>query len=79
MHTINEKPGNTDHTYLEMEFGGRSGMFDLYGYVDVFNLNDDDSSDKAGNDRLFAKFAPRLSLDALTGSDLSFGPVATNQ
>ncbi|RJX71762.1 hypothetical protein DZ860_10395 [Vibrio sinensis] len=75
MHTINEKPGNTDHTYLEMEFGGRSGIFDLYGYVDVFNLTDDDNSDKSGSDRLFAKFAPRMSLDAATGYDLSFGPV----
>ncbi|KII80356.1 outer membrane protein OmpK [Vibrio renipiscarius] len=75
MHAIDEKPGNTEHTYLEMEFGGRSGMFDLYGYVDVFNLSDDDDSEKSGQDRLFAKFAPRLSLDALTGSDLSFGPV----
>ncbi|WP_234920451.1 outer membrane protein OmpK, partial [Aeromonas veronii] len=22
---------------FEMEFGGRSGIFDLYGYVDVFD------------------------------------------
>ncbi|WP_412841915.1 outer membrane protein OmpK, partial [Aeromonas dhakensis] len=25
-------------TYFEMEFGGRSGLFDLYGYVDVFDI-----------------------------------------
>tara|TARA_Y100001960_G_scaffold161706_1_gene170036 strand:- start:1340 stop:2185 length:846 start_codon:yes stop_codon:yes gene_type:complete len=75
MHTVNEKPGSIDHTYLEMEFGGRSGIFDLYGYIDVFNLTNDDNSDKAGGDRLFAKFAPRMSLDGLTGKDLSFGPV----
>ena len=31
-------PGESTHDYLEMEFGGRSGIFDLYGYVDVFNL-----------------------------------------
>ncbi|EIR1600033.1 outer membrane protein OmpK [Vibrio cholerae] len=75
MHAINEKPGNSDHTYLEMEFGGRSGIFDLYGYLDVFNLTDSDSSDKAGKDQLFVKFAPRMSIDGLTGKDLSFGPV----
>ena len=33
MGAINEKPGNSTHDYLEMEFGGRSGIFDLYGYV----------------------------------------------
>lgn len=75
MHTINEKPGNADHTYLEMEFGGRSGIFDLYGYIDVFDLTNSDSSDKSGSDQLFVKFAPRMSLDALTGKDFSFGPV----
>ncbi|WP_100752150.1 outer membrane protein OmpK [Vibrio salilacus] len=63
------------HDYLEMEFGGRSGIFDLYGYVDVFNLTSDKGSDKNGQEKIFMKFAPRMSLDALTGKDLSFGPV----
>lgn len=75
MGAFNEKPGNNSHDYGEMEFGGRSGLFDLYGYVDVFNLLSNPSSDKAGQDKMFMKFAPRLSLDALTGKDLSFGPV----
>ncbi|TFH90724.1 nucleoside-specific channel-forming Tsx family protein [Vibrio ouci] len=76
MGAFNEK-GVTEssHDYLEMEFGGRSGIFDLYGYVDVFNLTSDSDSDKAGKDKLFMKFAPRMSLDAATGKDLSFGPV----
>ncbi|MBW3698011.1 hypothetical protein EK599_20215 [Vibrio sp. T187] len=74
MHTVNEKPGSIDHTYLEMEFGGRSGIFDLYGYIDVFNL-DSDNEDKSGADQLFLKLAPRMSIDGLTGKDLSFGPV----
>jgi len=66
----------SSHDYLEMEFGGRSGIFDLYGYVDIFNLTSDSSSDKADADaKIFMKFAPRVSLDALTGKDLSFGPV----
>ncbi|ARC92991.1 hypothetical protein B6A42_14185 [Vibrio coralliilyticus] len=75
MGAFNEKPGNSTHDYLEMEFGGRSGLFDLYGYVDVFNLTSDPGSDKAGKEKIFMKFAPRMSLDALTGKDLSFGPV----
>lgn len=78
MGAFNELPGfpdGSDHDYLEMEFGGRSGLFDLYGYVDVFNLTNDPGSDKDGQSKLFMKFAPRMSLDALTGKDLSFGPV----
>ncbi|KLN67043.1 nucleoside-specific channel-forming Tsx family protein [Vibrio sp. VPAP30] len=77
MGAFNEKGAGKEssHDYLEMEFGGRSGIFDLYGYVDVFNLTSDPSSDKAGAEKIFMKFAPRMSLDALTGKDLSFGPV----
>ena len=76
MGAFNEKPGNSDHDYLEMEFGGRSGIFDLYGYVDIFNLTSSSSSDKADSQaKMFMKFAPRMSIDGLTGMDLSFGPV----
>ncbi|MGB7994934.1 MAG: outer membrane protein OmpK, partial [Photobacterium halotolerans] len=75
MYAFDELPGESSHDYLEMEFGGRSGIFDLYGYVDVFDLTTDSDSDKAGADKIFMKFAPRVSLDALTHSDLSFGPV----
>ncbi|WCE30777.1 nucleoside-specific channel-forming Tsx family protein [Vibrio sp. SCSIO 43137] len=76
MGAFNEK-GFTEssHDYLEMEFGGRSGIFDLYGYVDVFNLTSDSNSDKNGAEKIFMKFAPRVSLDALTEKDLSFGAV----
>ena len=84
MYSIGEKPespaAGDQHNYLEMEFGGRSGVFDLYGYVDVFNLANETSSngDKnpgTGKSKLFMKFAPRVSIDALTGKDLSFGPI----
>ncbi|MBB1312786.1 MULTISPECIES: outer membrane protein OmpK [Aliivibrio] len=76
MGAFNEKPGDSNHDYLEMEFGGRSGIFDLYGYVDVFNLTSNPSSDKASSQaKMFMKFAPRMSIDGLTGKDLSFGPV----
>ncbi|TVU71971.1 outer membrane protein OmpK [Cobetia crustatorum] len=66
---------NSEDTYLEMEFGGRSGIVDLYGYVDFFDIFDDSSDDQNGGDNFFAKLAPRFSLDAMTGYDLSFGPV----
>lgn len=80
MYALDEMPrtegaAENGHDYLEMEFGGRSGIFDLYGYVDVFNLTESDSSDKAGAPKMFMKFAPRMSFDGLTGKDLSFGPV----
>jgi nucleoside-specific channel-forming protein len=84
MYSIGEKPENPasgdQHNYLEMEFGGRSGIFDLYGYVDIFNLANEKSSHGDKNpanakSKLFMKFAPRISIDALTGKDLSFGPV----
>ncbi|MCG9697326.1 outer membrane protein OmpK [Shewanella sp. Isolate11] len=84
MYSVGEKPDNPatgdQHNYLEMEFGGRSGIFDLYGYVDVFNLANQETSngDKnpgSGTSKIFMKFAPRVSIDALTGKDLSFGPV----
>lgn len=85
MHTSKQLPNpqtadRYKDNYLEMEFGGRSGLFDLYGYVDVFDVDNDIDSSKHKNgsndgQNLFMKFAPRLSLDALTGEDLSFGPV----
>ena len=81
MYAVGEKPSGEDnlkHDYLEMEFGGRSGVVDLYGYVDVFNLLGSDSSDsdkKDGASKIFMKLAPRFSLDGMTGQDLSFGPV----
>ncbi|PKH33375.1 outer membrane protein OmpK [Shewanella sp. ALD9] len=82
MYSVGEKPDDKStgdrHNYLEMEFGGRSGVVDLYGYVDVFNLANQESSNSdkgAGTSKLFMKFNPRFSLDAITGKDLSFGPI----
>lgn len=75
MGAFDELPGESSHDYIEMEFGGRSGIFDLYGYIDFFNVLNNDGSDKSGSDRIFAKISPRMSLDGLTGKDLSFGPV----
>ncbi len=86
MYAINEKPQfekgtdtNTekDHNYLEMEFGGRKGVVDLYGYVDIFDLaeSDSDNNNKREAAKSFMKLAPRFSIDGITGQDLSFGPV----
>ncbi len=62
---------NQQDTYFEMEFGGRSGIFELYGYLDVFDVFDSSSdSNRHGGDNFFFKFAPRMSLDGLTGYDL---------
>lgn len=79
MYAVDEHPiDNPDadgHNYLEMEFGGRSGVVDLYGYVDVFDIGENNGSDKNGGSKMFMKLAPRFSLDAIFGTDLSFGPV----
>lgn len=84
MYAVDEKPENpasgSQHDYLEMEFGGRSGILDIYGYIDIFNLANQTSSEgdknpDEGKSKMFMKFAPRVSIDALTGKDLSFGPV----
>lgn len=68
--------GNQDDNYLEMEFGGRSGIVDLYGYVDLFDFDDNSGSDRNTpfNDNFFIKVNPRFSLDAMTKKDLSVGP-----
>ena len=76
MYAVDELPGGSSHDYVEFEFGGRSGIFDVYGYLDVFNVTTDPDSDKAdAKSKMFLKFQPRMSLDAVTGLDLSFGPV----
>ncbi|WP_461538224.1 nucleoside-specific channel-forming Tsx family protein [Spongorhabdus nitratireducens] len=77
MQSLNNKlPFGARHdTYFEMEFGGRSGILSLYGYIDVFDIFDRRSDDRHNKDNFFMKFAPRLSLDGMTGKDLSFGPV----
>ncbi|UYL09485.1 outer membrane protein OmpK [Bdellovibrio sp. SKB1291214] len=74
---------NQQDTYFEMEFGGRSGIIDLYGYLDIFDIFNSPNSDRHGDtsnpnaqdDNFFFKFSPRFSLDYMTRSDLSLGPV----
>ncbi|MFA0196601.1 outer membrane protein OmpK [Vibrio artabrorum] len=75
MYAVDELPGESNHDYVELEFGGRSGIFDMYGYVDLFNPFDSKNSDKYDQEKLFMKIAPRMSIDGLLKKDLSFGPV----
>lgn len=68
-------PFKFDDQYLEIEFGGRSGLWDLYGYVDFKDIFSQDSSDVHDGSNMFADIEPRMSLDYLFGKDLSIGPI----
>lgn len=77
LQSVNNKlPFNSKNdTFFELEFGGRSGIFEVYGFLDVLDIFDSSTSDLHNKDNLFFKFAPKLSLDAVTGHDLSLGPI----
>ena len=62
-----------DDTYVEFEFGGRYEWLDLYGYVDFIDALNSKGSDKHGQNNFFADIEPRVSLDYLTNTDLSYG------
>ncbi len=74
MHGAEQKNpyGNSKDTYLEIEFGGKSGIIDMYGYVDFLDITQTGSNTTSGGDNFFAELKPRLSLDALFKKDLSF-------
>ncbi len=77
LQSVNNKlPFNSKNdTFFELEFGGRSRFFEVYGFLDVLDIFDSSKSDLHNKDNLFFKFAPKLSLDAVTGHDLSIGPI----
>lgn len=63
-------------TYLELEFGGRSGVLDFYGYMDFIDIfNDKKNSDQHLGDNSFTKFDARFSLDAIFNKDLALGNI----
>lgn len=62
-----------DDTYVEFEFGGRYEWLDLYGYVDFIDALNSSSSDKHGQNNFFVDIEPRISIDYLTNTDLSYG------
>ncbi len=74
MHGMKQKNpfGNDTDTYLEMEFGGKKGIVDLYGYIDVLDIAQANYSTMHGSDNFFGEIKPRLSLDSLFKKDLSF-------
>jgi nucleoside-specific channel-forming protein len=71
-------PVPVNDIYLEYEFYGRKGPFDLYGYIDipkflgVGNKNDSGIWDKGSP--LFFEMEPRISIDDVIGKRLGFGP-----
>ncbi|MGL5949090.1 MAG: outer membrane protein OmpK [Aeromonas sp.] len=87
LHTQGQLP-HPDHSYedtsFQLAFGGRFGWIDLRGQMDIFDILDHHNSDKFNDSyngelnhrqNVFVKLAPRLSLNALTGRDLRFGPI----
>lgn len=62
-----------DDTYVEFEFGGRYEWLDYYGYVDFIDALNSSSSDKHGQNNFFVDIEPRISIDYLTNTDLSYG------
>ena len=71
---INQRGGpfKFDDTYLEVEFGGRYELLDLYGYVDFIDILDSKASDKHEGNNYFVDIEPRISLDYLFDKDFSY-------
>ena len=71
-------PKPADDVYLEYEYFGRKGPFELYGYIDVPKiLGIGNSNDKGAWDHgspLFMEHEPRISIDYLAGRSLAIGP-----
>ncbi|WP_434115170.1 nucleoside-specific channel-forming protein Tsx [Paraburkholderia caffeinilytica] len=71
-------PYETNDVYLEYEYFGRKGPFDLYGYIDaprafgVGNGHDTGITNKGSP--VFSEQEPRVSIDDLVGKHLGFGP-----
>ncbi|MCF5517295.1 nucleoside-specific channel-forming protein Tsx, partial [Pseudomonas sp. PA-3-6E] len=71
-------PKPQDDVYLEYEYFGRKGPFELYGYIDVPKiLTIGNSNDKGVWDHgspVFMEHEPRISIDYLAGRSLAIGP-----
>lgn len=71
-------------TYLQAKFGGRKGIFDIWGYIDFYDVLDDsesgyneNSGDQTSHKKtnFFSELHPRMSIDGLLNKKLSVGPV----
>lgn len=71
-------PDKVNDLYLEYEYFGRKGPFDLYGYVDVpraFGVgNGYDTGITNRGSPIFSEAEPRVSIDNLLGKSLAIGP-----
>ncbi|MGL5573550.1 MAG: outer membrane protein OmpK, partial [Cetobacterium sp.] len=64
---------------LEVQGTTRYNLLDLYWFVDRSNIfKNSKLSDKNGIDAnyTYGEISPRISLDGLTGTNLSFGPIS---
>jgi len=64
-------------TYFELEGGGRTGILNLYYFVDVehvFGIRDEANEGNSPGS-FFMKINPRLSLTKLMGKESCFGPI----
>jgi len=71
-------PRPSDDIYLEYEYFGRKGPYELYGYIDAPKVlgigNSHDSGEWDKGSPVFMEHEPRISIDELTGHKLGFGP-----
>ena len=71
-------PRPADDIYLEYEYFGRKGPFELYGYIDLPKILDIGNSHDKGiwdhGSPLFMEHEPRISIDYLAGRSLAIGP-----
>ena len=79
-HNIRFGPRPVDDIYLEYEFFGTKGPFDLYGYIDfnkIFGVGSDFNSGVWDGDGspFFTELQPRMSLDRLFKRDFGIGPI----
>lgn len=68
-------PTKFEDQYIEIDFGGRSGFLDFYGYVDFLDVFNNSESGAHDGANMFADIEPRFSLDYIFNKDLSIGPV----
>jgi nucleoside-specific channel-forming protein len=71
-------PKPVSDVYIEYEYYGRQGPFELYGYVDLnkaFNWgNHNDHGVWDDGSPIFMEHEPRVSIDSLMGRSLAMGP-----
>lgn len=71
-------PYRTGNAYLEYEYYGTNGPFNLYGYVDALKILGAGSQNTSGvwdhGAPIFSEQEPRVALDTLAGKNFQLGP-----